>query len=101
MSSKSHTHRRCGILRKKLFSTSGYVEIHLQRPLFDNKKGIHKIVVLKIQMMETCFGASSTYRVFFKIKIKLKYPIFGGNSSFLKLIVFGQILTKFGSFGLF
>jgi hypothetical protein len=30
---------------------------------------------------------------------KIKISIFGGISKFLKLIVFGQILTKFGSFG--
>jgi hypothetical protein len=35
------------------------------------------------------------------LKIKIKIPISGGISKFLKLIVFGQILTKFGSFGLF
>jgi succinate-acetate transporter protein len=32
---------------------------------------------------------------------KIKISIFGGISKFLKLIVFGQILTNFGSFGLF
>jgi hypothetical protein len=34
MSTKSHTHRRCGTLRKKLFPTRGYAEIHIQRPVF-------------------------------------------------------------------
>jgi hypothetical protein len=29
----------------------------------------------------------------------IKIPIFGGISKFPKLIVFGQILTDFGSFG--
>jgi hypothetical protein len=53
MSTKSHIHRRCGTLRKILFSTWGYAEIHLQRPFFDNKKGIQKVVVLKIQMVRT------------------------------------------------
>jgi hypothetical protein len=65
MSTKSHTRRRCGTLRKNLFSARGCAEIHIQRPFFDNKKGIQKIVVLKIQMVRTCFGASSTYRIFF------------------------------------
>jgi hypothetical protein len=37
---------------------------------------------------------------FFFLK-KIKISIFGGISKFLKLIVFGQILTKFDSFGLF
>jgi hypothetical protein len=32
---------------------------------------------------------------------KIKISIFGGISKFLKVIVFGQILTKFGYFGLF
>jgi hypothetical protein len=31
---------------------------------FSSKEGIQKIVVLKIQMVGTCFGASSTYRIF-------------------------------------
>jgi hypothetical protein len=52
-------------LRKKKISTRGYAEIHIQRPFFDNKKGIQKIVVLKIQMVRMCFGASSTYRIYF------------------------------------
>jgi hypothetical protein len=30
---------------------------------------------------------------------KIKISNFGGISKFLKLIVFGQILTKFGNFG--
>jgi hypothetical protein len=60
MSTKSHIHTRCGTLKKKLFSTRGYAEIHIQRPFFDNKRGIQKIVVLKIQMVRTSFGASST-----------------------------------------
>jgi hypothetical protein len=29
MSTKSHTHRRCGTLRKKLFSATGYAKIGL------------------------------------------------------------------------
>jgi hypothetical protein len=63
-------HRRCGTLRKKLFSTRGYAEIHIQRPFFDNKKGIQKKFVLKIQTVITCFGTSSTYRIFFLEKNK-------------------------------
>jgi hypothetical protein len=52
-------------IEKKLFTTRGYAEIHRQRQFFDNKKGIQKIVVLKIQMVSTCFGASSTYMISF------------------------------------
>jgi hypothetical protein len=37
---KSHTHKRCGILRKKSFSARGFAGIHIQRPFFDNKKDI-------------------------------------------------------------
>jgi hypothetical protein len=65
MSTKSHTHRRCGTLKKKLFSTRGYAEIYIQRPFFDNEKSIQKIILLKFQMVRTCFGASSTYKIFF------------------------------------
>jgi hypothetical protein len=93
-------HKRCGTLKNKLFSTRGDAEIHIERPFFDNKKGIQKIVVLKIQMVSTCFGAFSTYIIFFFLK-KLKISIFGGISKFLKQIIFGWILTKFGSFGQF
>ena len=100
MSTKSHMYKRCGTLKKTLFPTRGYAETHIQRPFFDNKKGIQKIVVLKIQTVRTCFGASSTYRIFFFLK-KVKISIFGGISKFLKLIVFGQNLTKFGNFGQF
>jgi hypothetical protein len=38
LSTKSHTYKRCGTLRKKSFSTRVYAEIHIQRPFFDNKK---------------------------------------------------------------
>jgi hypothetical protein len=48
--------------------------------------------------VSTCFGAFAIYRIL-KIKIKIKISIFGGISKVLKLIVFGQILTKFGGFG--
>jgi hypothetical protein len=60
MSIKSHTYKRCGTLRKKIFSRRGYAEIHKQRSFFDNIKGIQKTVVLKIQKMSAYFGVSST-----------------------------------------
>jgi hypothetical protein len=40
MCAKSHTYKKSGTLRKKLFSTRGYAEIHIQRPFFDNKNSI-------------------------------------------------------------
>jgi hypothetical protein len=40
-----------------------YAEIHQQRPFLDNRKDIPKIVVLKIQMVSICIGASSTHRL--------------------------------------
>jgi hypothetical protein len=52
---------------------------------------------MKIQVVGICFGASSTYRIK-KKKKKTKISIFGGISNFLKLIVFGQILTVLGRF---
>jgi hypothetical protein len=58
MSTKSHAHT-CGTLRKSSISTRGYVEIHIQRPFFDNKNSIWKILGLNIQMVETCSSASS------------------------------------------
>jgi hypothetical protein len=59
MSTKSLMHKRCGTLRKSLFSTRGFAKIHIQRPFFNNKKGIQKIVVLKIQMVSTCLNISN------------------------------------------
>jgi hypothetical protein len=35
---KFHAHKRCGTLRKSSISTMGSAEIHIQRPVFDNKK---------------------------------------------------------------
>jgi hypothetical protein len=42
MSSKSHSHKRCGTLRKKSFSARGYAEIHIQRPFFTIKIAYEK-----------------------------------------------------------
>jgi hypothetical protein len=93
MSTKSHIHKRCGTLRKNNNSTTRYAEIHKQRPFFDNRKDIFKIVVLKIQTVRTCIGASST-QVFSFLK-NIKISIFGGISKFpssLSLGRFKQIL---------
>jgi hypothetical protein len=70
MSTKSHIHKRRGTLRENLFSTRGYAEIHIQRQFFDNTKGISKIVVLKIQMVNIYSHASSTYIIYFFEKYK-------------------------------
>jgi hypothetical protein len=91
MFTKSHTLKRSGTLRKKLYSTRGYAEIHIQRPFFDNKNSIWKILGLKIQTVETCSNASSTCRNFY-LKKNNKISIFGGISKFL-------LWANFGSFG--
>jgi hypothetical protein len=44
MSPESHTHKRCGTLRKKSFSARGYAEIHIQRPFFTIKKTYKKLL---------------------------------------------------------
>jgi hypothetical protein len=44
MCAKSHIHQSCGGLPKKLFLAKGYAEIHIQRPFFDNKNSIRKIL---------------------------------------------------------
>jgi hypothetical protein len=44
MCEKSHIHQRCGRLPKKIFSTKGYAEIHIQRPFFDNKIACEKFL---------------------------------------------------------
>jgi hypothetical protein len=54
-----------GVEKLRIFflPTIGYAKIHQQNPLFDNRKDISKIVVLKIQTVSTCIGASSTRRL--------------------------------------
>jgi hypothetical protein len=61
MFTKFHAHNRYGTLKKTSISTRGYAEIHIQRLFFDNKKSIWKILVLKIQTMDTCSSEFSTY----------------------------------------
>jgi hypothetical protein len=97
MSPKSHTHKRCGTLRKKSFSAKGCAEIHIQRPFFDNKNNTWKILGLKIRTVETCSSAPSTRRILFFWKI-LKSRFLAEFQSF----IFGQIwqiLAVLGSFG--
>jgi hypothetical protein len=96
MPSKSHIHKRCGTLRKKSFSARGYAEIHIQRPFFDNKNSIWKILGLKIRTVKTCSSASSTRTNFYLKKI-LKSRFLVEFQSF----IFGQILANLGSFGQF
>jgi hypothetical protein len=54
-----------GTMRNSSISTRGYAEIHIQRPFFDNKNSICKILGLKIQMVETCSSASFTRTNFY------------------------------------
>jgi hypothetical protein len=61
MSTKSSTHETYGTLRKMAYCTKGCAEIHIQRPFFDNGKGIRETLVLKIQMVNTCFNTPSTH----------------------------------------
>jgi hypothetical protein len=96
MSTKSHVHTRCGTLRKSSISTRGYAEIHIQRPFFDNKNSIWKILGLKIKTTETCSSASSIHRNFYLWKT-LKSRFLVEFQSF----VFGPIWADFGSFGQF
>jgi hypothetical protein len=93
MSPKFHTHKRCGTLRKKSFSARGYAEFHIQRPFFDNKNSIWKILGLKIQTMETCSSAPSTRRNFYFWKI-LKSRFLVEFQSF----IFWQIWAVLGNF---
>jgi hypothetical protein len=77
MSTKSHIHRTYKTLRKMSFCTRGYVAIHIQRLLMDNRKGIWKKIVLKIWMVDICFDEPSTQIFYF----------------------FGQNLVVLGNFG--
>jgi hypothetical protein len=79
MSTKSHIHKRCEALRKILFSTRGYAEIHIQRSFFDNKEGIKKNCCIENpngEHMLWCVVYLHDFIFFQKIKIL----IFGGIS---------------------
>jgi hypothetical protein len=67
----------------------GYAEIHIQRPFFDNKNNIWKILGLKIQTVETCSSASSTCRNFYFWK-NTKISFFGGIPKFRLWAVLGK-----------
>jgi hypothetical protein len=96
MSTKSHTHMRCGTLKKSSISTRGYAEIHIQRPFFDNKNSIWKILGLKTQTVETCSSASSIHRNFYFWKtLKSRFLVV------FQSFVFRQISAYFDSFGHF
>jgi hypothetical protein len=69
---KSHTHKKCGTLRKKSFSARGMLKFIYKGHFLTIKKTYKKL---------------------------LKISIFGGISKFLKLIVLGQILAVLGRFG--
>jgi hypothetical protein len=94
MCAKSYIHQSYGGLPKKLFSAKGYTEIHIQRPFFENKNGIWKILGLKIQTVEICSSASSTHRNFYFWKTLKSWFLVVFQS-----FIFGQILANFGSFG--
>jgi hypothetical protein len=86
-----------GTMRKSSISTRLYAEIHIQRPFFDNKNSIWKIIGLKIQMAETCSSASSTCRNFYFWKtLKSQFLVVFQSFSFGKIWAdlgrFGQIL---------
>jgi hypothetical protein len=68
MSKKFRLYEGCGTLRKKCFSTRGYAEIHLQRPIFDKEEGIEENVVFKIQTVDICIGDSQTHTNLFFFK---------------------------------
>jgi hypothetical protein len=58
------------------FALTGYAEIHIQRPFFDNKKDIYKILGLKIQTVKTSFSASSIPTSFyFRKKLKSRFLV--------------------------
>jgi hypothetical protein len=96
MFTKSHTHMTCGTLRKSWISTRGYAEIHIQRPFFDNKNTIWKVLGLKIQMVETCSCTSSIHRNFYFWKtLKSRFLVV------FQSFIFRQIWADMGSFGQF
>jgi hypothetical protein len=39
---------RCGTFQKQPFCRRGYAEIHIQRPVFENIKGIEEIIIFKM-----------------------------------------------------
>jgi succinate-acetate transporter protein len=63
-------------------------------------KKTYKYYCIEIQTVNIYSSASSINQNFLFLR-NTKIIIFGGISEFLKLIVFGQILADFGSFGQF
>jgi hypothetical protein len=103
MCAKSRIHQSCGRLPKKLFSAKGYAEIHIQRPFFDNKNSIRKILGLKLRTVETCSSASSTRRNFYfsktlKSRFLVEFQSFISGQILAVLGSFGQILAEFAAF---
>jgi hypothetical protein len=90
MSTKSHAHIRCGTLRKSSISTKRYSKIHIQKPFFDNKNSIWKILGLIIRMVETCSSASSTHTIFIFEKYKNLWWYF-------KVLFFGKFWAEFAT----
>jgi hypothetical protein len=87
MSPKSHTQKRCGTMRKNSSSARRYAEIHIQRPVFDQKKKHtrnHCIQNTNSEHMLTCLMK----REEFFPKINTKISIFSANSKSPKLIIF-------------
>jgi hypothetical protein len=77
-----------------------YAEIHQQMPFFDNRKDIFKIVVLKIQLVSMCIGASSTHRLLNSWKTSQSQFLVVFQSSPIKLSLdkFWQFWVILGNF---
>jgi hypothetical protein len=95
MFTKSHIHKTYETLRKASFCTKGCAEIHIQRPFLDNKKGIGEIFEIKIEMVSTCFDASSTHGIL-KINKKPKSQILVVFQSFSNQLSFSRFWQIFG-----
>jgi hypothetical protein len=61
MPMKSYIHKRCGTLKKKLFSTRGYAEIHIQRQFLTIKKAYQKLLYWKSKQWEHAFQTNACY----------------------------------------
>ena len=98
-----YPHRTYKTYRNAWFFTWRYAEIQIQRLVFDNKKGMWRIIGLGIRTVRSCLGTSSTCSKN-KTWKKVKSQFLVNFQSFCDLIDFGQILRinehipQFGQF---
>ena len=98
-----YPHRTYKTYRNAWSFTWRYAESQIQRHVFDNKKGMFRVIGLGIRTVRSCLGTSSTFTRNKTCK-KVKSQFLVNSQSFCDLIDFGQILRikehilQFGQF---